>query len=527
MTAFDLIIRQGSVIDGTGAARFPADVGIVGDRIAAVERNLPPGAARREIDATGRVVAPGFIDVHNHSEGWLLKLGHLEFKTRQGITSEILMSDGISFAPLTRETSSSWLHYLQSLNGLTRNDYRGWLSIEDYVGQFEQDATRIAQNVAVQIPYGNIRAAVIGWGNEVPTGDQMGVMQQMIRSAMEAGAVGLSTGLDYIAEGFAATDELVEATRAIAPWQGLYVTHIRYQLGHVAALAEAVEIARRAGVPLHVSHLKREQMEHVDELLAAMDQTAREVDFTFDCYPYAWASSMLNMLLPFKVWREGPLAVRAKLGDPEVRQRLAAMLAQPRNAPELIQIAWLPGEANRRHIGRTLAEYAAEVGKPAEDAACDLLVEEDLAVQVVFRRGDDAAIEAFLAHPRFMLGSDGIYAPGGQIHPRCCGSAPRLLGPLVRDRKLFTLEDAVRRMTSFPAQRFGLVGRGVLRPGAFADLVVFDPGTVADRATYAAPYEPPVGIDHVLVNGVPVIAQGKPVAMQRSELPGRVLRFKS
>jgi N-acyl-D-amino-acid deacylase len=273
MANFDCILRGGMVVDGTGSERFPADVGLVGDRITAIG-DLSAAEAARMIDARRRVVAPGFVDVHNHSEGWLLKLGHLAFKTRQGVTTEVLMSDGISYVPLTLASAPDWIHYLRSLNFLEESDYRGWSSIEDYLRLFEQAETRIAQNVAVQVPFANVRAAVAGWGSAPATSDQRRQVRAMIEEGMRGGAVGLSTGLDYVSQCFSNTDELVFAASCVAPWSGLYVTHIRYNLGIIEGLAEAVEIAKRGGARLHVSHLKTEQADMAEPLLSAIDKAA-------------------------------------------------------------------------------------------------------------------------------------------------------------------------------------------------------------------------------------------------------------
>jgi N-acyl-D-amino-acid deacylase len=234
---------------------------------------------------------------------------------------------------------------------------------------------------------------------------------------------------------------------------------------------------------------------------------------------------MFNYLLPYEVWEDGPLAACAKLRDPAVRERLATLLACFIVPPEKIMLAWTATRANARHQGRSLAQYAAETDKRPADALCDLLIEENLAALSVLRTGDDRWIEPFLRHPKFMLGTDGIYFSDGQVHPRVFGSAPKILGPLVRDQKLFSLEVAVRKLSGFPAERFGLVDRGIIREGAVADLVLFDPRTVADRATYEDPHQLSTGIERVLVGGVAVIADGRPVENFGPELPGRALRF--
>jgi len=520
---YDLIIRGGTIIDGSGRDRFTADLAIRGDRIAVVGQ-VAADEAVSVLDARGLVVAPGFIDVHNHSDAWLLSESNFASKTLQGVTTEVLMSDGISYAPTTANLRREWVHYLRSLNGLRQAEARDWLTLEDYFAQFDG---RTSQNVVAQIPYANLRVLASGWSARTLDDRQLRAMRYMVEAGMAAGAVGISTGLDYVNQFHSSTDELAEVVAAIAPFDGLYVTHIRYKRGLIPAMAEAVEIARRAGVKLHVSHLKADSVEEIDALLRFIDDVAvRDVDFSFDVYPYLPGSTMLNSLLPYEAWDDGPLGVVAKLGDPAIRERFAHDLATVYR-PQLsrIRIAWVPSKANAVHQGRSLAEYVAAVDKPAVDALCDLLIEESLSVLCVFHRGDDALVEPFLKHDKFMLGSDGIFQPDGPVHPRQFGSFPRLIGPLVRDKKWLTLESAIRKATSIPAERFGLVDRGEVRVGAFADLVVFDPATVADRATFDSPRQTPLGINHVFVAGRPIVAEGKPLDLS-PELPGRWLKYR-
>lgn len=519
---FDVLIRNGTIIDGTGGASHRCHLGIRGDRIEAIG-DLAGATAGRIIDAAGKAVAPGFIDLHNHSDGWLLKKPHLTAKTTQGFTTEILMSDGISYAPVRKDNADEWTYYLRSLNALRQDEYQGWESIADYLALIDG---KNVQNNAAEIPYANVRVNACGWGRAHPDDYQMREIRAAILKGMEEGAVGLSTGLDYIAQCFSTTDELVEACEAMAPYRGLYVTHIRYKKGLLPALKEAVEIGRRAGVPVHISHLKARTTEETERVMEYIDTIARkEVDFSFDVYPYIPGSTMLNFLLPNEVWEDGPLAVLPKLRDPAVRARFAAGLDAYELDLDHIHIAWTFSKENACHQGKLLSEYVAEIGLPAADALCNLLIEERLAVLLVFNQGDDKFVHPFLQHDCYMMGSDGIYFDEGIVHPRVYGSAPRLLGPMVRDAKLFSLESAVRKLSGAPALRFGLKDRGILREGAFADVVVFDPATIADRATYSNPHQPSVGIEQVLVNGVPIIRDGVPVDNIPSPLPGRALRY--
>ncbi|MCY2962256.1 MAG: amidohydrolase family protein, partial [Planctomycetota bacterium] len=300
----DWIVRGGTVVDGTRAPARRADVAISGERIVDVG-NLSGVAAKREIDATGKVVAPGFIDLHNHSDGWLIRETNFAPKTCQGFTTEVLMADGISYAPVRPHNAAEWIFYLRSLNALRQDEYEGWESLGDYLARLDR---RTAQNSAVHVPYANLRVNACGWGRSSPDDFQLREIREAVRKGMDEGAVGLSTGLDYIAQSFASTEELVAACSAMSDRQGLYVTHVRYKRGLLAALHEAVEIALRAEVPLHISHLKASGGVEIDQVLDFLEQARREVDLSFDVYPYQPGSTMLNFLLPNECWERGPLA---------------------------------------------------------------------------------------------------------------------------------------------------------------------------------------------------------------------------
>ncbi len=503
----DVVIHGGTVIDGTGAPGQKLDIGIRGGRIVELGQ-LSPSTAPQAIDASGLVVSPGFIDVHTHSDGWLLKEPLLAAKVSQGITTEVLMSDGISYAPLTPETYRDWFIYLRSLNGLMLEDYRGWRSMAEYLSLLHE---RTAQNVAALVPYANVRVLAAGWRRGPLDDTQTKLILREIDRSMAAGACGLSTGLDYVNQSFATTEELTEACTAIRAAGGLYVTHVRYKKGTLRGMQEAVEIGRRAGVKVHISHLKGSTRKEVDELLTYIDRVAvNEVDFSFDAYPYLSGSTMLNFILPYEVWEDGPLGVCAKLRDPLIRSRFEDLLAGFAVPLEHLRIAWVAGKWNAKHQGLSIAEFARRVGKTPANAVADLLIEENLAALSVIGMQPDDLSEPMVQHDRFMLGSDGIYFPGGQTHPRMYGSATRILGPMVRGGVL-SLEAAVRKMTSYPAERFGLKDRGVIRTGAVADLAIFNAATVTDRATDESPELLSDGIEHVLVGGVPIWTHGRAV----------------
>jgi len=519
---FDVIIRQGTVIDGTGADRRAADVGIRGDRIAEIG-NLSNASAAVEIDAAGKIVCPGFIDVHNHSDGWMLKTPHILSKTTQGFTSEILMLDGIGYAPVNEQTARHWMYYLRSLDALRMDEYRGWRTIAEFMQCIEGNNV---QNAATHIPYANVRSLVCGFGRGAADDFQMRSIKTEIRKGMEQGAVGLSTGIDYIVQCFSGTEELVDACSAMAEYDGLYVTHIRYKSGRMRALREAVAIARRAGVRLHISHLKAEDAQAVDEILDFVDKEARhEVDFSFDVYPYQPGSTMLNYLMPYDAWEEGPLAAIGRLNEAAVRTHFREGLKAQRLELDKLTIAWVASSENKHLQGCLMSEYVARSGLAPEDAIFNLLAEERLAVLLVFNEGDDQLVWPFLQHDLFMLGTDGIYFDDGLVHPRQFGSAGRMLGSCVRDLQLFSLEQAVHKMSGIPAQRFRLQDRGLLAANYFADVVVFDADVIADRANYSGSQQNTIGIEHVLTNGKPILRDGAPVEFAPNQYPGRFVKM--
>ena len=515
---FDLIIKGGTVVDGTGRPGESADVGITADRITAVGP-LEAEAAARTIDASGCVVAPGFIDVHNHSDGWLIRESNFAPKTTQGFTTEILMADGIGYAPVNSQTACEWLFYLRSLDGLRLQDWSGWESFEEFLETLDGQT---AQNAASHLPYANIRSMACGFGRNAVDDFQMREIQRQIRMGMEAGAVGVSTGLDYIVQCFSTTDELVEALSAMAPYDGLYVSHVRYKKGLLPALHEAAEIGRRADVRVHISHLKAQSPEQVEQVMEFLETTRRDVDLSFDVYPYQPGSTMLNYLLPYEVWEDGPIGAIAKLRDPAVREKFAAGLDAMRLPLDRLHIAWLQSKENSHLQGMTLQEFVDESPLSVADALLDLLIEERLSGLLVFDEGDDRLVYPFLKHDLFMFGTDGIFCSDGPVHPRMFGSVGRFLGPLVRDQKLTTLEDAVYKLTGHAAERFRLADRGVIEPGRFADVAIFNADTITDHATFDEPRQMTTGIETVIVNGVPIVESGEPVEV--ASPPGRFLK---
>lgn len=504
---FDIVIENGWIVDGTGSPRFRGNVGIAGGRIIAVG-DVPP-RAREVVDATGMVVAPGFIDTHVHSEVALLGPPGQEASNRQGVTTHVVGQDGFGFAP-TDEVSHRFMEtYLSGIYGpelpLKPAGVREFL--RSYDG-------RTTVNVATLVPHGCVRMLAVGNADTDLSSEALAAVADVTARAMEEGAIGLSTGLDYVPSMYGTVDELVALCRCVAAYGGVYVSHTRSSLGSRKAVEEAIEIGRRAGVPVHISHLSADQEGDGDEgaeLLDVLDAAiAHGMDVTFDSYPYTFASTTLAIVLPGWVFEGDWPAIESRLSDPGVREKL-------RSAVDFSQVEW----SGARLAGTLLSRYRSALGKDLITAAhedhtdpvhfvCDLLLAHGLAVTLVWapRDGDDSAqgLARFLRHPAHMLGSDGIYTPG-RAHPRGYGAFARYVGRYVREGVL-TLEEAICHVTSAPARRFGLGARGVMSPDHVADVVVFDPETYADTATVEASKRTAVGVSDVLVSGTPVIRSG-------------------
>lgn len=506
---YDILISGGTVIDGTGAPRQQTDVAVKGDSIVAIGE-LSGQQSKSKIEASGKIVCPGFIDVHNHSDGWLLKESNFHSKTAQGFTTEVLALDGVSYAPVTEENWREWFYYLHCLDGLTFNDYTGWQTLEEFQELFDKTT---AQNSAMHIPYGNVRVMVNGFRSRPLDDFQRRVLRAEIENGMETGAVGLSTGIDYVGNCFSSTEELIDACKVVARYGGLHATHVRYKEGLVPALAEMVDISKRSGVKLHVSHMKTNSDEELEILLEYLAKEVEgKIDFSFDLYPYGPGSTMLSYMLPYEVWEEGPMAVVSKLNDPVIRRRFQQSVASSKFNLEKTYIAGLLSDQNQQHLGRSLGEVIRESGKTPADFMCDLLIEERMSVLLVVGDIDVWNVDPLFQHPGFMMGTDGIYNLNGPVHQRQFGSVGLFLSEYVRERKVLSLEQAIQHMSSVPAKRFGLPKRGEIAEGLIADLVVFDPDEIHDPTTIEAPRQNTVGVHEVIVSGESIIRNAEPVS---------------
>jgi N-acyl-D-amino-acid deacylase len=513
---FDLLITGGRILDGSGNPWYRADVGIRGDRIAGVGP-LGQAETRLRIDATGKTVAPGFIDAHVHGDLMLLADPLHEPAIRQGVTTYLIGQDGVAMAPASPTTLDFMRRYTAGFSG-TPDISQRWSSVAEYLDCFER---RCALNVAFLIPNGNVRMEVLGLDTRAPTPAELDQMSRLVREGMEQGAVGLSSGLDYIPSRYAETEELIALCKAIAPYGGVYVTHMRRYdpEGVLASMDEVYRIGREAGVPVHISHFNS----RADLVLPKIDDgRANGIDVTYDLYCYLAGSSILGMVaLPPWVQEGGIDATLSRLRDPAVRVQLRDSFTAPRGPLETVRLSFVAAPSYRHYEGKHLDEAARDAGKEIGEFVCDLLVASGMAVGCVvphLKRGQED-VNHLMRHPAQMAGSDGIFT-GGFPHPRGCGCFARYLGHHVRGDRTWTLEQAVQHLAAHAARRFGLKDRGLLREGMAADVVVFDQDTIADRATYDDGKQLAVGMEHVMVNGELVLHSGQRTAA----LPGRALR---
>jgi dihydroorotase/N-acyl-D-amino-acid deacylase len=500
---YDLLIRDARVVDGSGAPWFRADVGVRGEKIAAVTPRLA-GTARRVIEAGGRVAAPGFIDLHSHARGGIFERPAAENYVRQGVTTLVEGPDGSSPLPL-----GAFLDKLEEL--------------------------RPGVNLASFVGHGSVRAAVVGTEDRSPTPAELERMRELVRQAMRDGAFGLSTGLFYVPGSFARTDEVVALARVAGELGGLHISHMRDEAaGVLDSVRETIAIGEEGGLPTQVTHHKMIGRaawgRSAESLRLVREARARGVDVTVDQYPYTASSTALSAaLLPPWSLAGGQSALRERLSDPAQRARIVEVVKDRiRNErgggdPRNIQIAACGFDHSLE--GRTLAAILEGRGVPATvESAAELTLEiaERGGASAIFHAISEEDVERILAAPFTMIASDGEIPAFGQgaPHPRSYGTFARVLAVYVREKRLLTLEDAIRKMTSLPAARLGLGDRGLLRPGMKADLVVLDPATVRDRASYEKPHQYAEGVSLVLVNGEPVLDGDRMTGAR----PGRVLR---
>jgi N-acyl-D-amino-acid deacylase len=530
--AADLLLENARVVDGTGAPWFRGSVAIDDGRIDAVERGRDRDVDPDEtLDLDGSVLAPGFVDLHVHSDLRLFEEPTLPAKTRQGVTTEVLGQDGFSMAPMYREGGAQeWEEHLGALNGTTEREWT-WGSVADYLDAIEESGT--AQNFGTLVGHGTVRYDVLGMDDRVPDDDELEAMADLVTEALEDGALGFSTGLVYAPQVNADTEEVLALASRLRPYGRPFVAHIRSE-GHTIweALDEFADVGSDAGVPVHLSHYKLSGHEQQGKAARAnaFIETCRDrgIDFTAEQYPYTAGNTTLASVLPPWVHAGSREQTMARLRDDDARERMRRDIEEWRidgwnnNAGAIgwgnVEVTDVDEGPNKRYEGMRVDEIADEREVHPVDAVCDLLVEEAMGVNMFVHAMAEADVREIMANERVAVASDGLF--GGRPHPRVYGTFPRVLGRYVREENLLTLEEAVRKMTSLPSRIVGLESKGIVREGMDADLVVFDPVAVGSDADYEDPARYPRGVEHVLVDGEFVVRDGSVTG----RTPGTALR---
>ena len=528
---FDLVIKGGTVYDGTGVEGRVTDVGIRGDRIAGVG-DFAADTAKKVIDAHGLAVAPGFINMLSWSTESLIQDGRSQSEIRQGVTTEI-MGEGNSMGPLNERMKERYVHEQKDI----RYDIK-WNTLAEYLQYLEKHG--VSCNVASFLGATTVREYVIGLEDKQPTPEQLNQMRELVRKEMEAGALGIGTSLIYPPAFYAKTDELIELCKVAAKYQGKYISHMRSEGNQLLqSLDELIRISREAGIPAELYHIKaagEKNWPKEDELLTRIEAAQKEgLKIRANMYTYTAAGTGLDACLP--PWTEdgGYPALFKRLRDPATREKIAAEvrvdsdnwenLYLDAGSPDKILLVGFKSEKLKPLTGKSLAEVAKMRGKDPVDTIMDLLSEDESRIDAVYFLVSEENVKKELAKPWISFGSDeASQAPEGVFlksnpHPRAYGNFARVLGKYTRDEKVLTLPEAVRRLSALPATNLGLDHRGFLQEGMFADVVVFDPATISDRATFEKPHQYAVGMKHVFVNGVQVLKDGEHTGAK----PGRAL----
>ncbi len=526
---FEVLIRNGMVYDGEGREPMAADLGIAGGRIAAIGP-LASAAARHTLDASGAAVAPGFIDIHSHADLALIDTPQLPPKILQGVTTEVVGNCGFSPAPANPTAGPLLQRYVTPILGATPGPWP-WTTFDDYLARLEAAAP--ALNIAAHVGHGALRILAMGFVGTPARPEQVAAMARALEESLEAGAAGLSIGLIYAPACYADLEEIEALCRIVARFGRILTVHMRSESDTLLdAIRENLGIARRTGVHLHLAHLKASGQANWDQLpeaLEMLDAARREgVEVTGDQYPYVAGSTTMTVLLPQWALEGGVDAMVERLGRRELRDRIRRDFAQGipgwdcvvrANGWENILVSWVAQESLKALEGTTLAAASRALGQEPSELLFDALEALQGNASIVIFQQSEENVAAAMRKGYIAVGSDGLHA-GARPHPRLYGTFPRVLGRYVRELKTLTLPEAIRKMTSLSADLIGARLRGRIREGCHADIAVFDPLTVADTATFADPVRGPAGIRHVLVNGVPVVVDGRQTAAR----PGRMLR---
>ncbi|MCX6642738.1 MAG: D-aminoacylase [Candidatus Bathyarchaeota archaeon] len=521
---YDILIENGYVLDGSGNPWFKANIGVVDDRIVSIG-SLKGAQAERKVNANGHIVAPGFIDIHSHSDIPLLIDPRVESKIYQGVTLEVVGNCGNSAAPMNAAVKSYREKYARST--VPEGFVYDWITMKDYLDRVDKQG--VSFNVASWVGHGTVRQCVLGYEDRKPTDTEQRKMRKLVDDAMNYGAFGMSTGLIYPPSVYGNTDEIVDLVKVVAKHRGVYASHIRGEEKEtlLPAVKEAIEIGERGGAPVQIAHFKASGKSAwgltTTTLKMVEDARNRGVDVAFDQYPYTASSTGLGAVLPHWAHEGGAAKLLERLKDKATRKKMLADLQLDR---EWANIMIIFAKNHPEYNGKRITEIAELENKTPGDAALDLLLKEETQVPTVMFGIGEEDIARVMQSPYGMIGSDGsAISPNGILgkgkpHPRYYGTFPRVLGHYSRELKIIPLQEAIRKMTSAPAQRLGLKDLGLLRENFKACITIFNPETVKDEATFTEPHKFASGIPYVIVNGVFVVDKGK----HTGKLPGKTLR---
>ncbi|HVD45375.1 MAG TPA: D-aminoacylase [Rubrobacter sp.] len=526
----DLVLENGRLVDGTGNPWFFGDVGIKDGKIVEVGRVNQRGL--ETIDAGGWVVSPGFIDGHCHSDLMVLDDPGSEIKLQQWVTTEVVGNCGMTPAPFAPQNLDLLRTYGEPVLGSTGQEWR-WETVEQYFDALTE--AEPSENVATYVGHGTLRIAVMDFENRPASGEELDRMKGLLDEALQAGAIGLSLGLMYAPGSYTPREELAELCSVLSRYGGLLATHIRGEGNSlIPSVEEVIWIAEKSGVPLQISHLKAAGGGNWGSVTRAMElierARSRGLDVTCDVYPYTAGSTSLTTLLPPWTLEGGVSRTLGRLGDPTSRKRIKAELGQEQDnwdnlvaftGWDSVYVSSLSKDHDAKLAGKNVVEVSESRGIDPEDCMMDLLLEQDGKVSIVFFHMAGSDVEQVIGWERSLIASDSLHDQAEKPHPRLYGTFPHVLARYVREKKLLSLEEAVRKLTSFPARRFNLGKRGLIAPGYAADLVVFDPETIQDTSTYEDPKHYPEGISHVLVNGTRALESGALLETGEGKVIGR------
>jgi len=518
----DWLIKDALIIDGTGAPPFPGDIAIRGDMIFGVG-NLGDIDTKGLIETKGRIAAPGFIDMHSHSDVLYLNRSPLTHKICQGVTTELIGQDGISAAPLTETSKGHVMEMIEPLAGRLEDEWKPW-DVEHFLQKLA--GKKAPLNVMTLVGHSNLRLAVMGHRMAFASQEELHRMGELLGFGLEQGAMGLSLGLIYPPCSYSDSNELIYLGNVVKDYDSILVAHIRGEQDELfQSLEEMKTVGRESGCRIHISHLKcsgKNNWGNMPKVVETLENALEQgIDIAFDQYPYEASCTSLSILLPGWALEGGWKEFHRRLGNSEARQGILAALRKSiegRGGPASITIASVQSQKNQGLTGRTLEQISGDKGIPSEGAALEILIEEKLQVVAIYHAMSQQDVECALRHSLQTVGSDGIL--GTFPHPRAYGTFARVISHFCRERKLFPLEEAIRKMTSAPAKRLNLENRGRIASGVYADLILFAPENFRDNASFENPKQFSSGLDWAFVNGKPIVKEGK----LQDICPGRVIK---